>query len=394
MAAWNWQSVPDHVLELITRDQAGLVKDLRRTSSMTALAKERGVAERGLWNLQKRTKLALVAAGYDPERGMTETVSHQQSLQGRSAYVKIDPETGQESVTAYWQLARKNDRGEALIEAIEGLIEGIQPFQLVSSPKILMKDVCVEYGITDFHLGQHSWGKECGEDWDIDIAERVFLEGFCDMMNGSPDSEQAIFLQLGDFLDWDGTVPVTPTAKNVLDADTRYPLLVQTAIRCCVKGVEMLLHKHKNVHVICAEGNHDISGSIWLREIMSAIFRKNKRVTVETSNFPFYSFPWGETFLGYHHGHLVKMEGMASKFYSEIQFRKQMSIAKYIILKCGHLHKQQIMEMSGAIIERLPTLNARGAHGARGFDSSQRAAHAIAYHKERGEISRKTIIPR
>jgi len=278
-------------------------------------------------------------------------------------------------------------------EVTESLTQGIKPWPLVKAPKKTSKELCSVYTITDYHIGAYSWSEETGEDWDIKIAEETLHQAFTDMINGTPDSEQAVFVQMGDFLHWDGLTSVTPLNKHVLDSDGRYPKLVQVAIEGCVRAVEMLLHKHKHVHVVICEGNHDLTGSVWLQAVMNMAFKNNKRVTVDSSVFPYYSFTWGKVFLGWHHGHLTKIKGLAGKFFSEPRFRGDMANTDYIYLATGHYHTKELFESSGAVIERHPTLNARDAYGARGFEHSQRGALAITYHKDRGEISRVTVTP-
>ena len=287
----------------------------------------------------------------------------------------------------------KERQEEMMRELCDNLKENIKPWPVVKAPKKVNADLCSVYTITDYHIGAYSWNEETGADWDIKIAEDTLYKAFGDMINGTPDSEQAVFVQMGDFLHWDGLTSVTPLNRHVLDSDGRYPKLVQVAVETCVRAVEMLLHKHKHVHVVMCEGNHDLTGSVWLQAIMKMAFKKNKRVTVDDSVFPYYSFTWGNVFLGWHHGHLTKIRGMAGKFFSEPRFRGQMANTEHIYISTGHYHTKEVVEVSGVVIERHPTLNARDAYGARGFEHSQRGALAITYDKEKGEISRVTVTP-
>jgi hypothetical protein len=287
----------------------------------------------------------------------------------------------------------KERQEEMMRELCDNLKENIKPWPVVKAPKKVNADLCSVYTITDYHIGAYSWNEETGADWDIKIAEDTLYKAFGDMINGTPDSEQAVFVQMGDFLHWDGLTSVTPLNRHVLDSDGRYPKLVQVAVETCVRAVEMLLHKHKHVHVVMCEGNHDLTGSVWLQAIMKMAFKKNKRVTVDDSVFPYYSFTWGNVFLGWHHGHLTKIRGLAGKFFSEPRFRGQMANTEHIYISTGHYHTKEVVEVSGVVIERHPTLNARDAYGARGFEHSQRGALAITYDKEKGEISRVTVTP-
>jgi hypothetical protein len=164
-------------------------------------------------------------------------------------------------------------RLQAINMAVENSMEGIKPFENVPAPKkiTIEDDLCTDYVFTDFHLGMYAWSKECGSDWDIHIAEQTFLQALNDLMDRSPNSKVAIFSQMGDFLHWDGLLAV------------------------------MLLQKHEKVIDIQMEGNHDISGSIWLRKHHKIMFQDNPRVEVNDSVAPYYGYTWGENFLGWLH---------------------------------------------------------------------------------------------
>jgi len=307
----------------------------------------------------------------------------------------VDPETGHETVVQYWNKTdlKKENQLEAFKSAIDELSRGIKPFAKVPAGKRKDNELLTLYTLTDFHLGMYSWADETGASWDMKIAENVLLNAFAEMMAGSPDSAVGVFAQLGDLLHWDGLLALTPTAKNVLDADTRFPLLVQTAISVCLRAVEMLLHKHDTVHVLMAEGNHDMASSVWLRAIMANTFRDNPRVTVDDSPFPFYFYRWGKTFLGWHHGHLQKMDQLPLMFASDPKFRSEYGQCEFTYIHTGHMHHQKVIDKGGILVEQHPTLSARDAHGARGFLFSNREAKAITYHKDQGERSRCTVRP-
>jgi hypothetical protein len=55
----------------------------------------------------------------------------------------------------------------------------------------------------------------------------------------------------------------------------------------------MLLAKHKNVHVILAEGNHDMASSVWLRTMFKALYENEPRITVDDSALPYYAHEFG-----------------------------------------------------------------------------------------------------
>lgn len=393
--AFNWKLVPEKFEECLeSKKQVDLFRDLRAGKAWKAIATDNKITERNVASMVKRVKERVIAAGYDQETGLERMTPAPFHVKGRSELVKVS-EDGSETVAMYWNKTEKSKEAqvEAFTIAVQELARGIKPFALVKPKTKHAADLLSLYTLTDFHLGMYSWADETGASWDMNIAENVLLNAFAEMINGSPDSEVGIFAQLGDLLHWDGLLALTPTAKNVLDADTRFPLLVQTAINVCLKAVEMLLHKHNRVHVLMAEGNHDMASSVWLRAIMVNTFRNNPRVTVDGSPFPFYSYSWGKVFLGWHHGHLQKMDNLPLLFATDPKFKREHGAADFTYIHTGHMHHQKVIDKGGVVVEQHPTLSARDAHGARGFLSSNREAKVITYHKETGEKSRCTVRP-
>lgn len=352
-----------------------------------AAAKELGCNDYNIRAIKKSVEINAAKKGWQKS---DNHIPDGYKLKGKSTLLDSD---GNAKIQWVKTEVDKERQEEIMRELCENLKENIKPWPVIKAPKKVNADLCSVYTITDYHIGAYSWNEETGADWDIKIAEDTLYKAFGDMIDGTPDSEQAVFVQMGDFLHWDGLTSVTPLNKHVLDSDGRYPKLVQVAVETCVRAVEMLLHKHKHVHVVMCEGNHDLTGSVWLQAIMKMAFKKNKRVTVDDSVFPYYSFTWGNVFLGWHHGHLTKIRGLAGKFFSEPRFRNQMANTEHIYISTGHYHTKEVVEVSGVVIERHPTLNARDAYGARGFEHSQRGALAITYNKEKGEISRVTVTP-
>ncbi len=79
---------------------------------------------------------------------------------------------------------------------------------------------------------------------------------------------------------------------HALDADSRYAKLVDLAMSVMSEAVKLMLNKFDRVVVVSAEGNHDVSGSIWLRKYIKHIFA-NDRVEVIDNDYPYYAYLWG-----------------------------------------------------------------------------------------------------
>jgi hypothetical protein len=240
----------------------------------------------------------------------------------------------------------------------------------------------------------YAYEAETGDDWDMRIARDVFLNSISDMIKAAPKSGTGMLCQLGDFLHWDGILSVTPQSGHILDADTRYGKLVEMAMSVMTEAVKMMLRKFEKVVVISAEGNHDISGSIWLRKHIKHLFADEPRLEVIDNDFPYYAYLHGETMLGFHHGHKVRLANLHKLFASEPRFREMWGLATTTYIHTGHYHHERVVEDAGAIAEQHPTLSGRDAYTARGGFVSRRGAKLITYHKVDGEVARITVRPR
>lgn len=280
---------------------------------------------------------------------------------------------------------------EMLAEAVKAMSDKIPKEKPNAAAPKTAAELLSLYIVTDYHLGQLAWAEETGEAWDIKIAEDLLVNWFSAAIAAAPPSKQAVLAQLGDFLHFDSLDPVTPTSKHVLDADARFAKIVQVAIRAVRRIVQMLLEKHETVHIIMAEGNHDLSSSVWLRALFADKYADEKRITVDNSHTPFYAYEWGATSLFFHHGHKQAMGGISGNFAG--LYRDIFGRTKYSYAHMGHYHHVASKEDSLMIVEQHPTLAARDAHSARLGYQANRGAAVITYSKDHGEVSRCIIRP-
>lgn len=304
---------------------------------------------------------------------------------------KLFDEDGNIKLTWEKTSRSKEQQLEMLKAAIHAASQDIPRAKPVKIKQRTAADLANLYTITDYHIGMLAWVKEGGADWDIKIAETLLINAFSSMMAQAPSAHTAIINQMGDFLHFDGLLPVTPTNRHVLDSDSRFPKLVEVAIRALRIMIDMALTKHSKVHVICAEGNHDLASAHWLQNIFTVLYEKDERVTVDQTPKPFYAFQWGQTMIGVTHGHLKHTDSLPLLFASE--YPEMWGSTTYRYCHEGHRHHKQIREMSGMTREMHQTLAARDAHASRGGYHSERAANCITYSKSHGEVGRVTVKP-
>jgi hypothetical protein len=307
---------------------------------------------------------------------------------GRSTLRNRDGEVVAEWTKESLDQKRAEEARQAAFDAMAGELPRAAP---VAPPRAVNDDLCNLFTFTDYHLGMLAWREEGGADWDLKIAERTLLQSFSAMVRQSPRAHTAILNIQGDFLHIDGLLPVTPGHGHVLDADSRYSKMIQVAIRAVRSLIALALEHHEELHLIICEGNHDESGSIWLRHMFAALYELEPRVTVNAAELPFYVFGWGETFLGFHHGHKVKNEQLPLLFAA--QFRAMWGQTTKAYIHCGHRHHCDEKEYNGATVVQHPTLAARDAYAARGGWIAERAAQSITYSKRFGQVGRVFVTP-
>lgn len=356
------------------------------SAAAVALNDGEGGKYRAIWrNVTRKAALKGYAPGHF-EHGVAEGFNMGKVTVQRNALGLVE---------RVWERQHPEGRAaELMIERIEA--HTYRPAPVIKTPSKTLKKLLSLYTLTDFHLGMYAWEDETGDNWNEKIAEETLNNAINDMCNRAPDSETAILNIQGDFLHWDGLLALTPTSRHVLDADTRYGKLVDLALDVLDWAIARLLQKHKKVKVIIAEGNHDEAGSIWLRKHIKKMWKKNTRVQVDDTEFPFYAHQHGSIMLAFHHGHKMKNKNLPALFSSEPRYRTMWGSSSICYIHTGHYHhtEQDISEMGGAIVERHPTLAARDAYAARHGYVSWRAARVITYDEKDGEVERATVVPR
>lgn len=396
--------IRNHELELKTLEQFCTTdKQLERLRAYydndcnaTAVAKAEGVDESTIRRVIELIKGRAALKGHSPEEDRTGKAPPGFSVKGKSILRRVPVGVDEEDKPIYqleWVKTQADleQRHRMAQEAAAALAEEITP----ATPRPVIqagpKELLNLFVVTDYHLGMKAWGEETrGEDWDIAIAEKLLLDWFATTIDRMLPAHTAVLGQLGDFLHWDGLDAVTPMSGHNLDADTRFQKMVRVAIRALRQVTDLLLDKHEHVHVIHAEGNHDLASSVWLRELFYAFYDNEPRVTVDISADPYYVYQHGRTGLFFHHGHKRGMKNLDNVFVRK--FREIYGNVDHAYGHVGHLHHDKI-ESNLMTLEQHRTLAAADAYASRHGFMSGRDAKAITYHSQYGEVSRVTVNP-
>jgi hypothetical protein len=310
-------------------------------------------------------------------------------IKGVSTYYRGDGSQGGQWVKTK---ADEEQRLQAIMAAIASASAKLPRLVPLRGPLRTLRSLLNLYVFTDYHLGMRAWSEEGGADWNMQIAEDLIVRCFQQMVADAPAARVGFIAQLGDFLHFDSLLPMTPTSGHVVDAAAHYEQIIDAALRIMRRLIDFALQHHEEVVVLAAEGNHDITGSMWLRVAIKALYENEPRITVVRAAAPFYAYEHGKTMLSFHHGHLVKKESLPLTFAAAYAPMWGRTTKRYA--HCGHYHHEvTTKEESGMRVHQHPTLAPNDSHSARHGYFSQRQTSVTTYDERFGEVGKATLTP-
>ena len=326
-------------------------------------------------------------AGRDPEDAV--------KLADPKKIVKLSTLFDQQgNVTQQWIAEKPEDhQREALWQLFaDELSKGITRVEPTPWCQASTGDLLAAYPVGDHHLGMLAWGKETGdESYDLKISEKILRDASSRLMNSVPTCNQALIAFLGDFLHYDSFDAVTPTSRNLLDADGRYPKMIRAGIRLMRHMIDAALLRHAQVHVIVEIGNHDLSSSVFLMECLANVYENEPRITIDTSPSHYHYFEFGKTLIGTHHGHGAKLEKLPNVMAADRA--EAWGRTKHRYWWTGHIHHRSALDYAGCSVESFRVLAPVDAWAAQKGHRPIRDMKGLVIHREHGEVERHTVNP-
>lgn len=287
------------------------------------------------------------------------------------------------------------DRDKANIETTcETIKEAFQNYKPVTPnitlPKESNSEKLTVYPLADLHLGMFAYAKETGgDDWDLSLARMNIVRTFMDVVEQTPNSEQAILLGLGDILHGDDSSNMTKRSKNVLDVDTRYSKILETACDLIAECSELVASKHKNVEMAFKAGNHDTDSTVGIAQALRMNYRNHKRISVDTSPTHTYWKSFGKCLIGANHGDQTKFTDIPIYMANSRKEDWATSISRNFY--SGHIHHETTREQGGVKCHSLRAPIPQDAyHAAKGYLSG-RSMYAFNFHSELGSRGRNEV---
>lgn len=369
--------------EYATARQWEILQTLDSAGSERKAAEKLGVHRKTVSKAKKAVLAKAAKQGYSPEHDLSHKIPDGYKLRGASTLYDRDGN----QVLQWVKTTEDAARLEVLArEIVEALSDDLPKFKATSVPENTRDDLAACYPVGDHHFGMLSWRDETGEDYDLQIGQKLLHDATDHLISVSPACGNAVIAILGDFLHYDSMEAVTPAHKNILDADSRYPKMIRAAIQSIRYMIDECLKKHGLLHVIIEIGNHDPSSSIFLAECLYNVYENEPRITIDRSPSHYHYWQFGKNLVGVHHGDKTKLDKLPIIMATDRPVEWGASLYRY--WWTGHVHHDEIKEICGVKCESfgiLPPVDAY-AHAA-GYRAA-RSMKAIVLHKEFGEVCR------
>ncbi|MGL5565452.1 MAG: hypothetical protein ACRDC4_06930 [Plesiomonas sp.] len=374
------------LLEFCITDRQREVIALCEKMTIEKAAKELGIAERNVYAMLKRVKGLAAKRGHSPEHDMTKTVPEGFAIRGTSTLYGKDG-----NAKLQWVKTKVDAEAQLAMmrEVVEAMAEDVVRAEPMDAPEHTDSDLMAVYPIGDAHIGQLSWGRESGDDWDLHIAEQTLCGAFVRCVNTAPACDEAVIINLGDFYHRENMEGTTQRSGHALDTDGRFQKMAAVGVKIMRYMITAALERHKSVRVINVRGNHDDTVSVMLSVCLANQYENEPRVTIDDSPSVFNYVEFGKVLIGAHHGHTAKAEKLAGVMAADMP--EAWGRTKHRTWMTGHIHHASTKEYPGVYVESFATLAAKDAYAASGGWRSRRNTQCIVFHREFGEVERHTI---
>lgn len=354
------------------------------------VAEHMGIGLRSVSRYTSLVKSRAAQHGFDPEHDMQHDCGMDFLVDGVSSYYS-NPNAGPGQPKGQW-VKTKRDKAEQMIlmeRTITAMSESIPAIPTVNGPKKFDQDRLAVIPMGDPHIGMLAWGKECGDDHDLDIGIRDLLTGIERVVKSTPSCGECLIINTGDFFHSDLMNNRTLRSGHELDVDGRWMKIHDAGVWAMRKCIETALEHHDKVTVINAIGNHDDHSSMMLSICLKNVYEDNPRVTIDSSPKNIYKYRFGKNLIASHHGHEMKPDKLPLVMANE--WPTDWGDTEYRVWYTGHVHHDSVKEYSGCTVETVRVLCGRDAYAAKHGYYAQRDLKSIVHHREYGPQERHIV---
>ena len=254
-----------------------------------------------------------------------------------------------------WLKKKQGFSPDAFIEFLKTYTP--KPIEISTVKRLVYNDkkvVDVEISIADFHLDRKVLAGDTFEQRKEEY--RKIVQGLLDQVQGAYRIRELVFVIGNDFFNTDNyhnqTTNLTPQEVTVpwhKAYEDGFDLLVET--------ISKVAHEAEHTTVVLIQGNHDRTKSFYLAHALEVFFKnfhKTIRFLRENSNTKFVTL--GDTFIGYHHGNHIKIDGLPLYFATDEKSSAEFGLAKYREVHTGDKHFYMAKDIQGVRIQQIPSM--------------------------------------
>jgi hypothetical protein len=333
-----------------------------------------------LSDAMKRLKERAALKGHSPSHDMVHAVPNPYIVKGVSTYYDRDGVAAGQWVKS----AIDQEAYQATLQAMaDGISAGITPRALIPVPSEADADLLTIYPLGDPHSGLYSWIKETGQAFDLAEYERINTLAIDAIMAGSPKSETAIYIDLGDTTHASDDKKRTPGSGHYLDVSGRICEAIESSFKLKAYHIDRLLEHHANVIFRLNRGNHDPVTAVAISGMVRERYRLHDRVTVVDPYNPYWYHEFGLNMFATSHGDGPKAQQMGAIMATDQAEMWGRTKHRYCFL--GHVHHYKGEEFPGVTVEYFGTLAASDFYHHHAGYRSRRQIKSITFHREHGK---------
>ncbi len=277
------------------------------------------------------------------------------------------------------------DWRKAIDEAVKRKVRPLEPVAFEPAGPLLGV-----LSFPDLHLGQLSWRREVGANYDSRIAESLYRQAaavLIDYMRRSGVG-RVLYIVGNDLLHVDGASNAT-TNGTPQDVDSRWQYMF-IRVRRLTEAVIRELATFAEVDVVIMPGNHDWHLAYALGHVIDATFTSFKNVSVDIEPRDYKYRVYDRVLFGIAHGDRLRDNDLPLLLAEEMP--EAWAVARWKEWLLGHIHRKKVVrnvdvdQRMGVQLTYLPSLKALDKwHYKQGYRSRQ-AAEVRLYDTKAGVL--------
>lgn len=258
--------------------------------------------------------------------------------------------------------------------------------------------ILFEVSILDHHFGKFGWHREVGEDYDLDIARKLYDDTVDELalIAESRKVDRILYVLGHDLLHSEGASGETAHGTPQ-DCDGRWPKVHEVAFASVARGIERM-HQIAPVDVVVLPGNHDKTTTFYLGFAIQQRYRSVKTITVDNEPTSRKKYRWGKNLIGLCHGGWkddpkdrdlpMEMAQMWRDDWAQTQWQ-EWHLGDHHVSQKGYTQSDDTY--NGVVVRRLPSLCGTDAwHFGKGY-RGPKSSEAYLWSDKRGPLGMHTV---